>query len=170
MSERPDVISDVLEVSGLRTLYFSRFEVGAPWALAVPTKPTSSFYVVLERQMRVAIDERETMLETGDLVLLPHGVAHRLDDGSARGGRTAPRTRGSTVDRLEIPGGADALATFVSGCFRFVAGATHPVLRSLPEIVHFRAAEAGPVFEAIVRVVALASREPGPGSHLSSRA
>lgn len=163
MSKRPDLIAEVLEVSRFSTLYFGRFEAGGPWAFAVPEKPSSSFYIVLEGTARVSLASGEVVLRARDLVLLPHCSAHRLDDGSTRGKRMAARPS-STLMEDGVRGGDGARTAFVSGCFRFSAGATHPLVRSLPEIVLFRAADASPLLRSLVDLIALESSAPTSGS------
>src|SRR5688572_5558548 len=81
-----DVISDVLQTARFTTLFFGRFDLGAPWAMRVPRKPTSSFYAVGGGGFRLKVEgvPEPLLLSTGDVVLLPHGAAHLLDDGTRR--------------------------------------------------------------------------------------
>ena len=164
MSVRPDIIAEVLEVSRFSTLFYGRYDAGAPWAFAVPTKTMSVFYVVIDGAARVTVDgpKGETALGPGDIVLLPRGLGgHRLDDGSPRGRRMAPIPSRVLIERNGLAGGDGPRTTLISGCFRFSAGASHPLLRSLPSIVHFRGDE---VLDAMVKLIALESRTPRPGS------
>lgn len=167
MPERPtDTLAEVLEASRLRTLFFGRFVIGAPWALSVPAKQTSSFYIVAGGAVRLAVDGvRDALaLAPGDLVLLPHGVGHRLDDGSARGRRMMPVPSSALFEGAKRLGGTGAESTLISGCFRFSAGATHPFLRSLPALVAFPKGDASPLLRAMVEAIALESGEPSAGS------
>lgn len=163
MSVRPDIIAEVLEVSRFSTLFYGRYDLGAPWAFAVPAKTMSVFYVVVEGSAHVTVDgmKGETALTAGDIVLLPRGLGgHRLDDGSARGRRMPPVASNVLLER-KAPSGNGPRTTLISGCFRFSAGASHPLLRSLPPIVHFPGDD---VLAAMVKLIALESAAPGPGS------
>lgn len=77
---------------------------------------------------------------------------HRVDDGSARGRRMTAVPGKVLIERGLHGGGDGARTTLISGCFRFSAGAPHPLLRSLPPIVHFRSDE---VLDAMVKLIAL---------------
>lgn len=163
MSVRPDIIAEVLEVSRFRTLFYGRYDAGAPWAFTVPTKTMSIFYVVVDGAARVTVDgvKGETALGAGDIVLLPRGLGgHRLDDGSARGRRMAAVPSDVLLERRGY-GGDGARTTLISGCFRFSAGSSHPLLRSLPPVVHFRGDD---VLDAMVKLIALESAAPRAGS------
>lgn len=167
----PDVISDVLQTMRFSTLFFGRFDLGAPWALRVPRKPTSSFYVLARGSLRLTVEEVEQplFLSAGDVVLLPRGSGHLLDDGSRR----APAARDvipteRLLGPLPLPklGGAGAVSTLISGCFSFSAGPSHPLLGALPPAFHLPAQEprATPWLAATVQLIAAESAAPGPGS------
>jgi AraC-like DNA-binding protein len=183
VSDRVDVIADVLQALRFTTLFFGRFELGAPWALRVPAKPTSSFYVLARGQLRVAVEglPAPVFLSAGDVVLLPHGASHVLDDG----GRRAPAAR-DFIDgeRLRdeasasasprplaaacVLGGPGPTSTLISGCFSLSPGETHPLLRALPRALPLRSGDPGamPALAATVQLIAAESAAPGPGSSL----
>jgi AraC-like DNA-binding protein len=167
-----DVISDVLETMRFTTLLFGRFELGAPWALRVPKKETSSFYVLARGSMRLRVEGLETplLLSAGDVVLVPHGAAHVLDDGSRR--TLAPRDilsaeqlRGPLLSPVRL-GGEGPVSTLVCGCFRFSAGVHSPLFKAFPSAIHLPAHEPGaaPWLAATVQLIAAESAAPGPGS------
>ncbi|RKH18780.1 AraC family transcriptional regulator, partial [Corallococcus sp. CA047B] len=82
--EKTDVVSDVLETLRFKTLLFGRFELGAPWALRLPSKVNASFYVVTRGGLRLQVEgsAQPMFLSAGDVVLLPRATAHVLDDGA----------------------------------------------------------------------------------------
>jgi AraC-like DNA-binding protein len=164
-----DVIADVLETMRFSTLFFGRFELGAPWVLRVPKKPTSSFYVVARGGLRLAVAgiDHPLALGTGDVVLLPGGAGHALDDGmrrapSARDVIASESLRGSPRKL----GGEGPTTALIVGCFSFAAGAEHPLLTALPPVIHLPADEPRlpPSFPATVHLIAAESAAPGPGS------
>lgn len=175
MSDRPalpelraDVLSDVLEGLRLSTLFHGRFELGGTWATRVPAKPTSSFYLLARGRLRITLDGPADPLfpAVGDIVLIPRGARHTLDDGSRR---TAP-TRGFMSLEPTAPGeraGEGGTTTLLAGCFGFAAGIDHPLLRALPPVVHLRADDPryGPRLAATARLVTLesATRDAGQG-------
>lgn len=171
VDDQTDVMSDVLQTMRFTTLFFGRFELGAPWALQVPQKPTSSFYVVARGDLRLSVEglEQPLYLSTGDVVLVPRGSRHALDDGSRR----APAPRDFIPgERLRAPfpvprlGGAGPVTALVSGCFSFSAGAGHPLLGAFPPAIHLPAQDprATPALAATVQLIVTESTLPGPGS------
>ncbi|HEU4535487.1 MAG TPA: cupin domain-containing protein, partial [Polyangiaceae bacterium] len=179
LSDRPDgadecavdVFADVLRAVRFSTLFFGRFELGAPWAMRVPRKPTSSFYVVAAGGLRLEVEgEGALHLSAGEVVLLPGGPAHVLDDGArpAPRGFVTPAPLGARPPGPVRLGGPGPVTTLVSGCFRLEAGGGHPLLRALPRVVRLRARGAGaaPGLAATVELIALESEAPGPGSEV----
>jgi AraC-like DNA-binding protein len=178
LSERPgaplahaDVLSDVLATLRFTTLLFARFELSAPWALRVPHKATSSFYVVSRGNLRLTVDriERPYGLSAGDVVLIPHGAAHTLDDGARSA--LAPRDFISTAG-LAGPfasplrfGGDGPASTIISGCFRLEAGLRHPWLDAFPRAVHLtpKSLPSSPSLAATVQLLSAESESPAPG-------
>ena len=176
LSDRPehldaerDVIADVLETMRFSALFFGRFELGAPWVVRVPAKPTSSFYVVARGSLRLAAAglEGPLVLGTGDVVLLPGGASHALDDGLRRAVSArdviSPESLRGAPRKL---GGEGPTTVLIVGCFSFSAGATHPLLSALPPVIHLPAGEPRlpPSFAATVQLIAAESAAPGPGS------
>jgi AraC-like DNA-binding protein len=174
MDGRTDVISDVLETMRFTTLLFGRFELGAPWAIRMPKKENAAFYVLARGSLRLRVDgvEQPLLVSAGDVVLVPQGSAHVLDDGSRRA--PAPRDfippeglRGSLSEPLRL-GGEGPVSTLITGCFRFSAGVHNPLLSSLPPAIHLPAHEARAAswLSSTVQLIAAESSAPGPGSDI----
>ncbi|WP_375773626.1 AraC family transcriptional regulator [Archangium gephyra] len=172
MDGRIDVVSDVLETMRFTTQLFGRFELGAPWALRVPKKETSSFYVLARGSLRLRVEgvEAPVLLSAGDVVLVPHGAAHVLDDGSrrtlaARDMLSPEQLRGPWLSPLRL-GGEGPVSTLVVGCFRFSPGVHSPLFNAFPPAIHLPAHEPGaaPWLAATVQLIAAESASPGPGS------
>ncbi|HZH13256.1 MAG TPA: AraC family transcriptional regulator [Archangium sp.] len=172
MDGHVDVVSDVLETMRFTTQLFGRFELGAPWALRVPKKETSSFYVLARGSLRLRVEgvEPPLLLSAGDVVLVPQGAAHVLDDGSRR--TLSPRDllspeqlRGPLLSPVRL-GGEGPVSTLVVGCFRFSPGAHSPLIQAFPPAIHLPAHEPGaaPWLAATVQLMTAESASPGPGS------
>ena len=77
-----DVLSDILSALRLRgTLYFST-EFRRPWGLRVPEhRRVARFHLVVRGSCWVRVVGHEPVeLETGDMILIPHGAEHVLAD------------------------------------------------------------------------------------------
>ncbi|RKH34702.1 AraC family transcriptional regulator [Corallococcus praedator] len=170
--EKTDVVSDVLETLRFKTLLFGRFELGAPWALRLPSKVNASFYVVTRGGLRLQVEgsAQPMFLSAGDVVLLPRATAHVLDDGARKVPRDfippqQLRAAAGTDVRL---GGPGATTTLITGCFQFGVDPTHPLLRAFPPIIHLSTQESGRAssLAATVQLLSAETAEPGPGSAL----
>ncbi len=172
--ERTDVVSDVLRTMRFTTLLFGRFELGAPWAIRLPKKENATFYVLARGRMRLEVDgvEQPLLVSAGDVVLVPQGSAHVLDDGTRRA--PAPRDfippeklRGSLSAPLQL-GGDGPVSTLITGCFRFGESVHNPLLSSLPPAIHLpaQAPGAAPWLASTVQLIAAESEAPGPGSDI----
>src|SRR5215813_204286 len=140
--EKPDALTDVLDMLKPRghALYYS--EMSAPWAISLPTDGYARFHVieVIEHSaawLRVEGARELTPLASGDLVIVPHGHGHVLAD--------CPKTEPVLIDRL-IKGKADsanllqhggggAQALMTCGSFQFVNGDYNPLLARLIDII-----------------------------------
>jgi AraC-like DNA-binding protein len=172
LDEQMDIVSDVLETMRFTTLLFGCFQLGAPWAIRLPQKANAAFYVLARGSMRLKVEgmEQPLLVSAGDVVLVPQGSAHVLDEGTRRA--PAPRDfipleqlRGSLSAPLRL-GGEGPVTTLITGCFQFSAGIHSPLLSSFPPALLLPAhdARATPWLSATVQLIAAESAAPGPGS------
>ncbi len=147
-ADRPaDVVSEVLETMRFTTLLFGRFELGTPWALRLPKKESAMFYVLAHGQLRLRVDgmARPFQVSSGDVVLVPRGSGHVLDDGGRRTPAaqdfvSAEALRGPVTEPRRL-GGDGPVSTLITGCFRFSAGPQSPLLSTFPAAIHLSARE-----------------------------
>ncbi|MFP2958519.1 AraC family transcriptional regulator [Myxococcus sp. 1LA] len=170
----PDVVSEVLETLRLSTVLFGRFDLGAPWALRLPKKDNATFYVLAQGHMRLRVEGVDSTfhVSAGDVVLVPQGSPHVLDDGSRR---TLASRDFIPAERLRSPvtgarrlGGEGPVSTLITGCFRFNAGMQSPLLSSLPPAIHLSAREpqVASWLSSTVRLIDAESQARKPGSAL----
>lgn len=173
MIKAMDVFSDVLGALRLKgTLYFST-EFGRPWGIRVPRYGrVARFHLVVRGGcwVRVLPGHEPEYLESGDLVLIPHGAEHLLSDARGRPCRTVDEVvesagftgRGALVYGGDDDGGPTRL---VCGHFEFEEGLDHPVLRQLPPalVVRWEEAVRGSPLEDVFRFIAREVEEGRPG-------
>ncbi len=139
-----DVLTGVLDALGVRGRLFCRSELRAPWGLALPPDEGAHFHV-LERgrcSLRLVGSTRAVTLESGDLVLVPHGRGHTLsdpDDAQARPLATLARPSAGCVGRLLKTKGRGPESRLLCGAFRFARPAGRSLLQPLPDVIHVRA-------------------------------
>lgn len=168
-----DVLSDILNTVRLQgTLYFST-EFSRPWGLRVPAfRQVARFHLVVRGSswIRVTGVAEPFHLESGDLVLIPHGAEHVLADTPDTPCRTVDevvRLAGFTGRGALVYGGEDsgALTRLVCGHFAFDEALDHPLLAQLPAALVVRwdeTARDSPLEDAF-RFVAREVSEARPG-------
>ncbi|MBA4047737.1 MAG: AraC family transcriptional regulator [Sphingomonas sp.] len=143
-----DVLDDILDTVELRAALYFWGEFRPPFGLRVPALENAARFhlnIVGECVVELA-DGQSVRLDAGDLVLVPNGAPHRilgtpddpcmlLDDAYAVAGFTGdgPFLLGD--------GPPDAACQLICGHFGFAAGADHPLLHAVPELLHITAAE-----------------------------
>jgi AraC-like DNA-binding protein len=176
---RMDVLSDVLGALRLRgTLYFTT-EFGRPWGLRVPRlRNVARFHLVMRGTcwVRVMPDRPPILLETGDLVLVPHGEEHVLADTPDTPCRTVDevvQAAGFTGKGALVYGDADqgGPTRLVCGHFEFDEGADHPLLAQLPPalVVPWNEAVQGSPLENVFRFIVREVQEGRPGHEVVTR-
>jgi len=171
-----DVLSDVLDSVNLQgTLYF-RTDFSPPFANSIPAyKQAARFHLVVQGQCHVTIPSGETaLLRPGDLILVPNGNAHVLADAANRipaSLETVMATAGYSGAGTFVVGTGDPTAStqLVCGHFTFAEGIEHPLLRSLPTIIHLTAGDRAnrPLLDDILRLITRRMFNETPGQAAS---
>lgn len=139
-----DVLGDILSTLQLRSTLYFRAELSAPFSISVPEdRQVIRFHVANQGPCLVTLPTGEfTRFEPGDLVLVPHGASHVLSDVS----RQAPRPLGEVLQESGfdgsgplVYGGGGSRSVIVCGYFAFAHDAVHPVIASLPALIHLPA-------------------------------
>jgi AraC-like DNA-binding protein len=83
-----DTLSEVVRSIRLRGNVYARWELTAPWGMALPGGEFATFHLVEEGECWLATaDGRTELLTGGELVVLFDGVAHALSDRRGRATR-----------------------------------------------------------------------------------
>ena len=139
-----DVLGDILSTLQLRSTLYFRAELSAPFSISVPEdRQVIRFHVANRGPCLVTLPTGEAVrFEPGDLVLVPHGASHVLSDVS----RQAPRPLGEVLQESGfdgsgplVYGGGGPQTVIVCGYFAFSHDAVHPVIASLPALIHLPA-------------------------------
>jgi AraC-like DNA-binding protein len=142
-----DLLSTVLRDLRLAQASYGRSELTAPWGIAVPFEEGVRFHAVLEGRCWIeAAGLEPRLLETGDVLLLPHGSAHVMSDRPDR--RPLPLAEAKPVQvgtgTYELKTGGGGERSLVVCCTIGFDGPTaNPLLDLLPPVMHVRRAEHG---------------------------
>jgi AraC family transcriptional regulator, activator of mtrCDE len=126
-------LESLLNHSMLRVEIVAELHRCGSWFLDEPRYPRGLFHLVGVGQCRaesVALDDRLD-LDTGDLIIFPHGDPHRLSAGGA-----------STMDGQEQ-------TSLICGELHFMGASQHPLSQALPPCVVIRANDASGTFRQL---------------------
>jgi AraC-like DNA-binding protein len=133
----PDLLSESLALLRIRGHVGSRTEAKGAWGLQLPA--SDSYFHVIERGncwLQLNDAKGPIRLDTGDAVILPHGHAHRLSDAPGRKAMSLAKALETQCDGVVRLGSEGPMTGIVCGAFRFDGAAGHPLLESLPPLLH----------------------------------
>lgn len=163
--ESVDVLSDLLRVVRLSGAMMFRGELSAPWSLETPesaqvARTLSSharrlvlFHVVAEGQCRLDLADGQRLHLVGeDVIVFPYGDRHMMSSDGLQEPQSEPQpvtallqTAQATEEGLAIVahGGGGVLTRLVCGYVQCDEAMFSPLLKTLPPLLHARAADAG---------------------------
>ncbi len=157
-----DLISEIVGALSVRSSVYFRASFSAPFAVRVPASEGHiRFHVAGPGRSWVGLSSGESaFFGEGDLVLVPHGSSHVLASGPGIEPEALAEVVAGTRTGDEPVlhhGGGGARADLVCGHFGFGDGLVHPLIASLPPLLHLPASRAGsfawmpPLLEAAER-------------------
>jgi AraC family transcriptional activator of mtrCDE len=130
-----DTLSQLLALYPMRTALDVRCHFGAPWVLDHPGTPrgVAPYHLIVRGEARI-----DTLqLQAGDIIVFPHGAAHRLHLGDPAAKSPSHSVPG--LLRYDSNGGDGPATDILCGEFRFDADAG--LLAALPTMLVVRTAE-----------------------------
>ncbi len=141
-----DVLTDVLRALHLRgTVYFhARF--CAPWGMEITPPRVANFHIVVSGKawLRCEAKPEGVSLDPGSVVVFPHGARHSLADSADGAVQPAEQFLASgraSEDGRKIFGGEGTTTSMICGHFAHDESPSHPLLSTLPELIHLRAGD-----------------------------
>ena len=165
-----DVLTDVLETLRARGACYARLAAKAPFGVALPGGSIAAFHLVLEGSCVLRVEgQPDVELAGGDLVAIPHGLAHTIVDHVSTPTQRLKDLLGSERKpgpaSLEI-GGRGAKTTLVCGKIEFEDPVGHPLLAALPAVILLRGGSQALVewLEPTLRFIAAEAGSTRPGA------
>ncbi|MEU0401335.1 AraC family transcriptional regulator [Streptomyces sp. NPDC006197] len=169
-----DVLSDVITVARTGRPRSAYVRWHAPWGQRFASVPGSAgFQVILEGSCWVLSPDADPLrLGAGDVLFLPHGSGHTLTDDPARP-VTAPACTPDDAgpsgphasDRVDRSGLGGPVTVVLCGAYRLDPSRAHPLLRTLPDLIHLPADPGRhPELHAAVRLLAAEVDTPRLGT------
>ncbi|WP_423195242.1 Putative araC-like transcription regulator [Cupriavidus sp. H19C3] len=173
-----DTLSQLLLLHPVRTELDTRCRFRAPWQMAYPAERphVAPYHLVVEGSALVDVAGHDTItLQAGDMLVFPHGRAHRL---YTRGADSAMQTHAMYQESLVAQLANDAggqLTDILCGQFHFDAAGSQALADAMPEVVLVRTAGKHEFqgLQALVTLLRDETSEARPGSsavvsHLAS--
>ena len=163
-----DPLSLIIDDMRFDGVVFVATDLSAPWSLRMHTPGLASFHIVTQGQAWLLRDGAEAVsLQTGDLIVLPAGAEHWVQDRPTRGADShdlMPHLLRPDLEPLEL-GGGGASTQMISGHARFDVHMAAPLVSALPGLMHIRGlGEAPPPWLAIgLQFLAQELISPRPG-------
>jgi len=166
MDSSVDVLSDILQTLQLRGTVYFQAEFRSPWAMTLGGGQFANFHLVMGGECWVRLGDGPPLhLTTGDLVLFPHGDVHSLQDGRKRTpipAQDVPASTRGDDGKHRLFGGHGQSTMLLCGHFEVVPGAVHPLLGSLPRLLHLPA-DANLERQSLSAITSLAAAETQRG-------
>jgi len=141
-----DALTDILKSLRLSGGVYFRCELSAPWGMDIGQTSVAEFHVVVRGNcwLKMADEEKPICLQTGDLVVFPHGHAHVLLDAPESVAQPAETIIGS--QKIEhygpvVYGNGGMLANILCGYFEFDRKNHSPLLDALPPFIHIKSTD-----------------------------
>lgn len=165
-----DPLGEALHFLHMSGVIYTRSELTAPWACAMPALPDClMFHVVTSGHCWLEVEGIEPRrLQPGDFALVPHGEGHSIL--SARGVPAAnlfdlPREQVSERYEILRYGKGGAATSLICGAVRFDHPAAHHLVRLLPKLIYVESWRSPQMewIQSTLRLMATEARELRPG-------
>lgn len=165
-----DLLSRLLRLYPVDVALDHACKLGAPWALENPptTYGVAPYHVVTAGSVWVQVDGMQPQqLQTGDIVVLPSGMAHLLSanlndlPGAIRSIAGAPLP-------VVVNDNTGTHSEILCGYFHFEPGVAGPLFASLPALMHVRTAGGVELegMQALIGMLRSEHSQPQPGSEV----
>jgi AraC family transcriptional activator of mtrCDE len=126
-----DSLSHLLSLYPVQTALDIRCRFGAPWVLDHPGTPrgVAPYHLIVHGEAQVD----GQMLQTGDIIVFPHGHAHQLHIGDPA--QASPMHGTPGLLRFETNDGEGPQTDILCGEFRFDADGSAGLLAALPPVL-----------------------------------
>ncbi|WP_290050187.1 AraC family transcriptional regulator [Amycolatopsis solani] len=157
-----DLLSDAIAAVRIGQPTSNRLSAGSAWCYRFAPYDGAGFHVLLRGSGWLVPDDGEPVpLGAGDVVLVPHGSPHTLS--------ATPDATGAVPFETAVAE-PDGRTEFLCGKYKLARARRHPVLASLPDVVHLPA-EPGrhPELRAAIDLLGaeVADRRPGSAAVLT---
>lgn len=170
-----DVLTDVIRAMELRSDVQYGMELTAPWGMSAPAMEDGAmFFAVTRGSCFIAVEGLgdPVPLAGGDLVMLPHGSGHTINDRPESPITPIRDLAGECTMHRPLKafrfGGGGAMTSMIVGRFGMESAIARPFLSGLPPLMHIRGEQGAiaPRLETTLRWIANETASDSPGGQL----
>jgi AraC-like DNA-binding protein len=166
-----DVLGDVFETLRFRGSIFFRSELAAPWGMSLELSSSPRFHIALSGDCFVGDDDHDAVkVEEMDIVMLPTGSSHWIADQPGR--KLVSSQLAGEACELGNPLFQQGEITnrLMCGIVQYEQESSHPLLDSLPDILHFPKLDSSqPIWSTVTLIDAEMRRAQGQGGTIVDR-
>ena len=166
-----DVLGDILETLRFRGSIFFRSELAAPWGMSLDEETFPRFHIAISGDCFVgASDDNGVRVRQNEVIMLPGGNPHWIADKPGR--KLVPSERAGKACELGNPlfQHGEITNRLICGLVRFEQASSHPILDSLPDILHFQGlTPKAPIWQTVNLIDAEMQRTKGRGNSIIDR-
>ncbi|MBS3954166.1 MAG: AraC family transcriptional regulator [Methylomicrobium sp.] len=138
-----DIMSDICRSLRLEGSVFFRSDLSAPWGIELPAAHEPRFHIVLAGHLWFQTEKmpQPQKMEAGDILIIPEGEWHWIADQTGR--TMTPSADAGAALRQGRPmfQGNHPTTRLLCGLFRFDPDSPHPLIESLPPIIHLQGSD-----------------------------
>ena len=167
-----DALTDILELIQLKSAVYFRSDFASPWGMEVPAGAFAQFHMVVRGRCQLKLRGASIAdLESGDIVLFPHGQAHWLADSAKSKRRNGMEVVQAVVSGEAIFKGEGRLTNLICGHFEFDRSLKHPFVGALPGVIVIKGMEQQEMFalQQITNLLITEADSGKAGSQLIAR-
>jgi AraC family transcriptional activator of mtrCDE len=136
-----DALSRLLALYPLRTALEVRCHFAAPWVIdhSAVGPGVAPYDLIIEGEASLDAAKCESLvLQAGDIVVFPHGAAHRIYTEHAEQAKPQIVSPAEHVVAQRTNAGDGPMAEVLCGEFEFVDAGSRVLLNALPDLIHVR--------------------------------
>ncbi|MEH6649845.1 MAG: AraC family transcriptional regulator [Motiliproteus sp.] len=166
LNDQIDVLGDVLQTLSFRGSIFFQSELAAPWGMTLGPVGVPQFHVALSGECFIGGEGMDTVkVEDMDIIMMPNGHSHWIADQPGRKLVASENARDACELGNPLFQSGEVTNRLLCGLVHFDKTSPHPILDSLPEVLHFpKLKPTEPVWMTVMLIDAEIRRS---NSHLS---
>jgi AraC-like DNA-binding protein len=166
-----DVIGDVLETLRFRGSIFFRSDLAAPWGMSLDETDIPRFHISMSGGCYVGSDNDIPInVQHMEIVMIPSGRPHWIADQPGR--KLLPSQLAGEACELGNPlfQRGEITQSLMCGLVNFDKASSHPILDSLPQVLHFpKLTTEDPIWMTVMLIESEMQRTLGKGGTIVDR-